>query len=111
VSKRIALGGLALFIILAAICGKTAVDLRAERRELRRTITANDFLKKTLGEMIVAIDAKQREIDRLTRTNCGGREQVPPRSPVAPNRGKVSGSGAVRHRSGEGIASGESEIK
>jgi hypothetical protein len=100
VSKRIALGGLALIIILAAICGKVAVDLRAMRHELQITIGANEFLKKTLGEMTVAIAAKQREIDRLTQTSCGG-----------PDRGKVSGADAIRQIGGERAASGENELK
>jgi hypothetical protein len=52
-------------------------DLVAVRRELQGVIVANDFLKKTLGEMTVTLTAKDREIDRLERSPCAGHEQRP----------------------------------
>jgi hypothetical protein len=44
---------------------------------LQGVIVANDFLKKTLGEMTVTLTAKDREIDRLERSPCAGHEQRP----------------------------------
>jgi hypothetical protein len=41
----------------------------SDRQELQKVTAANDFLRKSLGEMTVAITAKQKEIDRL-ETAC-----------------------------------------
>jgi hypothetical protein len=37
---------------------------------LQKVTAANEFLRKSLGEMSVAITAKEKEIDRLERAGC-----------------------------------------
>ena len=36
-----------------------------DRQELQKVTAANDFLRKSLGEMSIALTAKEKEIDRL----------------------------------------------
>jgi hypothetical protein len=75
--------GLALILSLA-ICLKT-------RRELRAATTANDFLRKTLGGMTVAITTKDREIDRLKLAGCERQEKPQPGVSGRPDQaGKVA---------------------
>jgi hypothetical protein len=59
---------LALFISLA-LCMSVATWLRSWR-ELQAETAANVLLRKTLGELTVAIAAKDREIDRMTKSSC-----------------------------------------
>lgn len=66
--------GLALILSLAARW-KAMQELQATRQELLAVTTANEFLKKTLGEMTLAMTAKEKEIDRLEHAACGGREK------------------------------------
>jgi len=40
------------------------------RQELRAVTVANEGLRKTLGEMTVAITEKERQIDRLSQMPC-----------------------------------------
>jgi hypothetical protein len=53
---------------------------------------ANDFLRKTLGDMTIAITTKDREIDRLRHSACAGREKAQPAVPMKPSRDKVAES-------------------
>jgi hypothetical protein len=50
---------------------------------LRTATSANEFLKKTVGEMAVAISAKDREIDRLIKVPCQEKREAEPVSPRA----------------------------
>jgi len=45
------------------------------RRELRVVTRANEFLRKTLGDMTIAIVQKDREIDRLEQASCNSQEK------------------------------------
>jgi hypothetical protein len=81
--------GLVLIACLA-VGVKSMLELQAVRRELLAVTTANEFLKKTLGDMAIAITAKEKEIDRLEHTGCGGQEKAPPAAHMAPHRSKVS---------------------
>jgi hypothetical protein len=78
--------------ILSCAAGylKSMHDLQAARQELRSVAEANEFLKKTLGEMTVAIASKDREIDRLEQAGCDGQPKAPPAAHAAPHPGKVS---------------------
>jgi hypothetical protein len=87
----IAVTGLALVLSLAD-CWKSTRELQAARQEVRAVTTANEFLKETLGEMTLAMTAKEKEIDRLENAGCGGREKGRPGVPMAPARSKVSKS-------------------
>ena len=72
--KRVTLAaGLALLLSLA-VWRQARRELDAVRRELQAVTEANIFLKKTLGDMTIAITAKDREIDRLEHAPCGRRE-------------------------------------
>jgi hypothetical protein len=75
--------GVALICSLAA-CWSFRRELLAAREDLAAVNTANEFLKKTLGDMTVAIAAKEREIDHLEGAVCDGREKAQPRIPVKP---------------------------
>jgi hypothetical protein len=108
----------ALFLVAGfgvAVCGaisvKSAVDLRGAERELRSIISANEFLKKTLGEMTVAMAAKDRQIDRLERAGCAGQDKVPPAAPKSAPRNKASSFGAVGLGNGVGTTAAEGESK
>jgi hypothetical protein len=56
---------------------------------------ANELLKKTLGDMTVAITAKDREIDRLRDSGCDGRERARPGNIIQRDRRRVSQSDIV----------------
>jgi hypothetical protein len=100
------IGGLTVLISLA-FAWSTKRDLQSARRELLAVTKANEFLKKTLGEMPIAITAKDREIDRLWHSTCEGREKTQPRVAVRPDRNKVSESGVVRAENARRIAFAE----
>jgi len=71
------IAGLTL-ILSVTIWWKGRSELSAARQELRAVTEANDFLKKTLGDLTVAMAAKDREIDRVRRSPCGAqREHLP----------------------------------
>jgi hypothetical protein len=73
-----------------ALIGALAVSWRA-RRELNglkqtqhQMTDANDVLRKTLGELTVAIAQKEKEIDRLHESSCKSsqkRNSTPPKVP------------------------------
>jgi hypothetical protein len=86
--------GLVLAACLA-VCVKSTVELQAARRELGSLTSANDFLRKTLGEMAKAITAKDKQIDRLENGDCNGHDKLPRDAPAVPRRSKASGAGAV----------------
>lgn len=89
------IAGLALLFSLA-LCLKARRDLQAARRDLQAVTRANEFLKSTLGDMTVAMAAKDREIDRLQHTGCKGQENARPSVPMGPDRTGPSRSDAVR---------------
>jgi len=78
--------GLALILALIlpwAARWKAMRDLQAVRQELLAVTTANEFLKTTLGEMTIAMTAKEKEIDRLEHAACGGQgKKQPPARPI-----------------------------
>jgi len=45
------------------------------RRELRVVTRANEYLRKTLGDMTIAIVQKDREIDRLEQAPCNSQQK------------------------------------
>ena len=61
-------------------------DLQAGRRELLAVRKANEFLKKTLADMIKAIVAKDEELDRLHHCACDSQEKARPGVPASPDR-------------------------
>ena len=71
--------GLALLLSLA-VWWQSRRELHAVRGELQKVTAANEFLKKTLGEVMASIAAKDREIDRLAHTPCNEREKARPGS-------------------------------
>ena len=68
---------------------------------------ANDFLTKTLGEMTVALAAKDRQIDSQQSAGCEEQEQGRPSVPMSPGRNGVSQPGADRAGNEQPIASAE----
>jgi hypothetical protein len=71
-------------------------ELRTVRRELLSVTKANELLKKTLGDMTVAITAKDREIDRLRDSGCDGQERTRPGNTIQRDRRRLSQSDVVR---------------
>ena len=74
--------GVLLFAVLAigaslAAWWNARRDDQSARRELTSVTRANEFLKKTLGEMTLAITARDREIDLLRHSTCEGRPRIP----------------------------------
>ena len=80
-------------------------ELRAVRQELLSVTKANELLKKTLGDMTVAITAKDREIDRLRGSGCDGRERTRPGNIIQRDRRRVSQSDVVRRKNEQLMAS------
>ena len=94
--------GLILIVGLALISSsafylKTRRDLQAARRELLAVTTANELLKNALGDITVAITAKDREIDRLEHAGCVGQEKSRPNAQMGPDRSKARESDAGRN--------------
>jgi hypothetical protein len=85
--------GLALLATLA-VWWHTRRELGEVRQKLEAATAANVFLKKTLGDMTIAITAKDREIDRLEQAPCNGREKAGPGSTRGTDRSKASASSA-----------------
>ena len=56
------------------------------RQELQAVRVANEFLRKTLGELTVAIVEKDREIDRLAGAPCDAGEKSQAGSRSSPRR-------------------------
>ncbi len=65
--------GLILFFSLA-LCASVATWWKS-RQELQVETDANASLRKTLGELTIAIAAKDREIDRMAQLPCGAKEK------------------------------------
>jgi hypothetical protein len=80
-------------------------ELRTVRRELLSVTKANELLKKTLGDMTVAITAKDREIDRLRDSGCDGQERTRPGNMIQRDRRRVSQSDVVRRENEQQMAS------
>jgi hypothetical protein len=77
--------GLALLASLA-VWWRARRELDEVRQRLEAVTAANVFLKKTLGEMTIAMTAKDREIDRLAQAPCGAKEKARPGSERSTNR-------------------------
>jgi hypothetical protein len=58
-----------LILILGSALMLSLIFARRDRQELEKVTAANDFLRKDMGEMTLAMSAKQKEIDRL-QENC-----------------------------------------
>jgi hypothetical protein len=58
-----------LRIVLILVMGTglilSVISSWRDRQELQKITAANDFLRKNLGEMTIAISSKDKEIDRL----------------------------------------------
>jgi hypothetical protein len=88
-----AIAALALLASLA-VSWQARRELDQVRRELQAVTAANQFLKKTLGDMTIAITAKDREIDRLENTPCNGQPNARPGSERRTDRSKAPASSA-----------------
>jgi hypothetical protein len=82
-----------------AVSWRESRELQGVRTELTSVTRANEFLKKTLGEMTIAITAKDKEIDRLRSSACQNQENTGPATPTISRRLRISlpsGASAVR---------------
>jgi len=78
--RALALAAALALLASLAIWRHTRRELDAVRRELQAVGAANLFLKKTLGDMTVAITAKEKEIDHLEQAPCNGQDKARPGS-------------------------------
>ena len=100
------IGGLSLiFCVVTSLIDSR--ELRTTKRELLLVTKANELLKKTLGDMTVAITAKDREIDRLRNSGCDGRERARPGNIIQRDRRRASQSDVVRRENEQQMASTE----
>jgi len=82
--KGLMLLAAAAVMACVAVSVKSMRDLDAAREELKSIAKANEFLKKTLGDMTVAMAAKDKQIDSLEHGGCTGPHTAPPPSAAAP---------------------------
>ena len=82
----------ALVLVFALAMMIAAAGWWSGRRELQAMTVANDFLRKTLGDMTVTIVAKDREIDRLQQTPCVTPDKPAPRPQSGPGPHAQSGA-------------------
>ncbi|HUE05306.1 MAG TPA: hypothetical protein VMR62_37515 [Bryobacteraceae bacterium] len=94
--RGLALAAGLLLLVSLALWWQSRRELDSVRRELRAVSAANEFLKRTLGDMTIALTAKDKEMDRLGRVPCEGQEKARPGSGARTDRRKVSASPAGR---------------
>ena len=82
----------ALVLVFALAMTIAAAGWWSGRRELQAMTAANDFLRKTLGDMTVTIAAKDREIDRLQQTPCEVPDKAAPLLQSGPSPRAPSGA-------------------
>jgi hypothetical protein len=70
-----------LILVMGTALILSIVSAVRDRQELQKITEANDVLRKTLGDMSVAITEKDKEIDRLEKAAC-----PPPTPPSEGNR-------------------------
>ncbi len=92
--RGLALAAGLLLLVSLALWWQSRRELDSVRRELRAVSAANEFLKRTLGDMTIALIAKDKEIDRLGRVPCEGQEKARPGSGARTDHRKVSASSA-----------------
>jgi hypothetical protein len=63
-------GGLTLVLLLCLVSGFSVTTWWRGRQELQVIKAANEYVRKTLDEMTVALADKDREIDRLLKSPC-----------------------------------------
>jgi hypothetical protein len=79
-----------------AVSWRASRELQGVRTELASVTRANEFLKRTLGEMTIAITAKDKEIDRLRSSACQNQEKTGPAISRRLRISLSSGASAVR---------------
>jgi hypothetical protein len=68
-----------MLLLSLALCLSVATWFRG-RQELQAVTAANESVRKTLGDMTIALADKDKEIDRLSESPCstGEKPQVAP---------------------------------
>ena len=96
--RGLALAAGLLLLVSLALWWQSRRELDSVRRELRAVSAANELLKRTLGDMTIALTAKDKEIDRLGHVPCERQENARPGSGARTDRRKVSASLASDRR-------------
>lgn len=89
--------GLAL-IGLFSLSWKTQRELNALKQTQHQITDANEDLKKTLGELTIAITQKEKEIDKLHESSCISpekRNSLPHAQPRQADRAEASNPGGI----------------
>lgn len=68
--NRLHWGGLAVVLALCLALAFSVATSWRDRQKLQAITAANQFVRKTLGEMMVAMADKDKEIDRLSKSPC-----------------------------------------
>jgi hypothetical protein len=76
--RALVIAGAVVVLGAASLALKVRQDLQSARQELHSAVAANEFLRKTLGDMSRAIAAKDRQIDLLERGSCEGGQKMGP---------------------------------
>jgi hypothetical protein len=63
-----------MLLLSAGLC-VSVTKWVTDRQELRAVLAANQTVRKTLGEMTIAIAEKDKDIDRLSVSPCGSPTQ------------------------------------
>jgi hypothetical protein len=79
--RAVMLAAILAIVASLALWWNDRKHLVAAQRELQAVRTANDVLKKTLGEMMSALAAKDKQIDDLRGPGCNRPESVPRPAP------------------------------
>jgi hypothetical protein len=69
-TQVLTLAGVLAIVASLAVSWNGRRQLRSVEHELQVVTGANEFLKKTLGDMTVAIASKEKEISRLQNSSC-----------------------------------------
>jgi hypothetical protein len=66
-----------LILVLTLALGVSVTLSVSARQEMRAMAASNLTLRKTLGDMSIAITDREKDIDRLSSFSCGGKEKSP----------------------------------
>jgi hypothetical protein len=59
-----------LTLVMGAALILSIVSSWKDRQELQKVIAANNFLRKSLGDMTIALTASEKELNRLQQAGC-----------------------------------------
>jgi hypothetical protein len=64
-----------LILLLGLALGASVTKWSKTKQEIQAMAASNETLRKTLGEMAIALTDRDRSIDRLTSSRCDEKEK------------------------------------